>query len=402
MPEIARELNVDAVVEGSVLILGNRVRITTQLIHAPTDRHLWAEDYEHDLKDILTLQRDVAKAIAREIKVQLTPEEERRLSATPQIKPEAYQAYLKGLFYWNKRTGEDLRKAVTYFEKAIEEEPNYALAYVGMADCYNLLSFYSNVPPIESFPRAKEAALKATALDETLAEAHNSLAYAINRYYWDFAGAEREFKKAIELNPNYATAHFWYAEILTMQGRFDEALREMNLALELDPVSLIINSSLGTIYFFTRQFEKVVQQSNKTLEMNPNFAHSHGGLSLAYAGLNKFSEAIAEAKKAIELSGDSSFYTSALGWIYAMSEKNDEAKRILEQLKDLSNKHYVSPYWIALVYAGLGDNNKAFEFLEKAYEERYEMMIWIKVNPLFDPIRADPRFSELLKKVGLE
>ncbi len=402
MPEIARELNVDAVVEGSVLILENRVRITAQLIHAPTDRHLWAEDYEHDLKDILTLQREVAKAVAKEIKVQLTPKEERHLSATLQIKPEAYQAYLKGLFYWNKRTGDDLRKAITYFEKAIEEEPDYALAHVGLADCYNLISLYSNVPPKESFPRAKEAALKAIALDETLGEAHNSLAYAVSRYDWDLAEAEREFKRAIELNPNYATAHFWYSEILNSQTRFDEAFEEMKLALELDPVSLIINSSFGLLYINTKQHEKAVQQCLKTLEMEPNFAHAHSMLSMAYANLNNFPEAIAEGRKAVELSGGSSFSMSNLGWIYAQAGEEDEAIRVIEELKDLSDKHYVSPFLIASVYVGLEENDRAFEYLEKAYEERYELLIGLKVYPSFDPIREDPRFSELLKKIGLE
>jgi TolB-like protein/Tfp pilus assembly protein PilF len=402
MPEIARELNVDAVVEGSVLILENRVRITAQLIHAPTDRHLWAEDYEYDLKDILTLQREVAKAIAREIKVQLTPEEDRHLSATPQIKPDAYQAYLKGLFYWNKRTGDDLRKAITYLEKAIEEEPDYALAYVGLADCYNLLSFYSNVPPVDSFTRAKEAALKAIALDETLGEAHNSLAYAISRYDWDLAEAEREFKKAIELNPNYATVHFWYAEILIMQGRFDEAFEEMNLALEFDPVSLIINSSLGMLYNFVKQPEKAVLQCRKTLEMNPNFAHVHSILSEAYVQLNKFPEAIAEGKKAIELSGSSSNYMANLGRIYAQAGMDEEAKKILEELQELSSKHYVSPFHIAKVYVGLEDNDKAFEWLERAYDEHYELLIFSKTTPDLDSIRTDERYSELLKKIGLE
>lgn len=402
MPEIARELNVDAVVEGSVLILGDRVRITAQLIHAPTDRHLWAEDYEHDLKDILTLQREVAKAIAREIKVQLTPEEERHLSATPQIKPEAYQAYLKGLFYWNKRTGEDLRKAITYYEKAIEEEPDYAFAYVGLADCYNLLSYFSNVPSAEYFPKAKEAALKAIALDETLGEAHNSLAYGTYQYYWDFGEGEREFKRAIELNPNYATARFWYAEFLMTQGRFDEAFREVNIALELDPVSLIINAFLGALYDSARQPEKAVEQLLKTLEMDPNFALAHYFLSLAYAHLNRFPEAIVEGKKAVEISGGSSSYMSSLGWIYAQAGKDEEAKKILEELQELSKKQYISPYLIALVYVGLKENDRAFEWLEKAYEERCELLIYSKAGEPLDPIKTDPRFSELLKKIGLE
>jgi serine/threonine protein kinase/tetratricopeptide (TPR) repeat protein len=402
MPEIARELNVDAVVEGSVLIIENRVRITAQLIHAPTDRHLWSEDYEHDLKDILSLQREVAKDIAREINVQLNPEEEKHLSATLQIKPEAYQAYLKGLFYWNKRTGEDLKKAITHFEKTIEEEPEYALAHVGLADCYNLISVYGNVHSKESFPKAKKAAQKAISLDETLGEAHNSLAYAICRYDWDLAEAEREYKRAIDLNPNYATSHFWYSELLMIQGRYDEAFLEMSLALELDPVSLIINASLGILYNYARQPTKAVEQCLKTLEMDPNFAHAHSALSLAYALLNKFPEAFDEAKKAMELSGRTSLYLSTLGWSYAQAGRHDEANEVIEELKALSDTNYVFPFHIGLVYVGLGENDRALKWFERAVEERSEFLVFIKTNPLLGPIRIDPRFSALLKKIGLE
>ncbi|MGD8539296.1 MAG: protein kinase, partial [Candidatus Aminicenantes bacterium] len=401
MPDVAKELNVDAVVQGSVLLLGNQVSISAHLIHAPTDRLIWAKNYEYNLKDILTLQREVTKAIAREIKVQLTPEEERRLSVKPQIKPEAYQAYLKGLFYWNKRTAEDLRKAIAHYEKAKEEDPDYALAYVGLADCYNLISLYGNVPPKESYPRAKEAALKAIALDETLGEAHNSLAYAIWQYYWDFDEGEREFNRAIELNPNYATARHWYAEFLMTQDRFDEAFREVNIALELDPVSLIINSLLGDLYLNVGQPGKAVEQLLKTLEMDPNFAFAHSFLGLAYADLNRFPEAITEGKKAVEISGGS-IYMSYLGWIYAQAGKDEEAKRILEELKERSIEHFVSPFWIANIYVGLGENDKAFEWLEKAYEERCEILIYSKTDIIFNPIRLDPRFSELQKRIGLE
>ena len=402
MPEIARELNVDAVVEGSVLILGDRVRITAQLIHAPTDRHLWAEDYEHDLKDILTLQREVAKVIAREIKIQLTPEEERRFSATSQIKPKAYQAYLKGLYYWNKRTADDLWKAITHFEEAIEKAPDYAMAYAGLADCYNLISFYGDVLPKEFFPKARQAALKAIALDETLAEAHNSLAYAANRFYWDFEEAEREFKRAIELNPNYATAHFWYGEFLMNQGRFDEAFREMNLALELDPVSLITNSVLGFLYWHAGQLERAEEQLLKTLEMNPDFFIATQFLGMVYADSNRFSEAIAEGKKFVDLSEGSHSSMSFLGWIYARAGMDDKARAIIEELQQFSDKHYVSSYWIAVVYSGLNESDRAFEWLEKAYEERFELLSGLKTVPTWASIRSDPRFAEFLKKIGFE
>ena len=400
--EIGQELDVASVLEGSVRKEGDDIRITAQLINVKDGFPLWSDIYDRKLERILDVQSDVAENVVSALRTRLTPEEKRRLSVIPQIKPEAYQAYLKGLFYWNKRTGDDLRKATTYYEKAIEEEPDYTLAHVGLAECYNLINIYSSVPLKESFPRAKEAALRAIALDETLGEAHNSLAYATYRYYWDFDEAEREFKRAIELSPNYATAHFWYSEFLMTQGRSNEAFKEMNLALELDPVSLIINSSLGLLYLYTRQPEKAVEQLLKTLEMGPNFAHAHGLLGLAYAKLNKFPEAIVEGKKAVELSGSSLFLMSNLGWIYAQAGKDDEAKRIIEELKDLSNKHSVPSFSTAFIYVGLNENDKAFEWLEIAYEERYEMLVWIKVSPLLDPIRTDPRFSELLEKIGLE
>jgi len=400
MPEIAKELNVDAVVQGSVLLLGNRVSISAQLIHAPTDRLIWAENYENNLQDVLALQREVARAIAREIKVQLTPEEERHLSATPQIKAEAYQAYLRGLFYWNKRTYNDMQKAISYYEQAILEEPDYALAYVGLADCYNLISLLGNVPPKEAFPKAREAALKAIELDETLGEAHNSLAYATYQHYWDFAEGEREFKRAIELNPNYATAHFWYGEFLMTQTRFDEAFREANIALELDPVSVVINFFWGNLYEAAGQIEKSVEQYLKALEMDPDFALAYNFLGCSYAQLEKYPEAIAVGKKAVEISGGSSLYMSYLGWTYGRAGKDEEAMNILEELQELSNNQYVSPYQISIVYLGLGENDKAFEWLDKAHEDRCETLSYIKTDAVFDPVRDDPRFAELLKKIS--
>lgn len=402
MPEIARELNVDAVVEGSVLIVENRVRITAQLIHAPTDRHLWAEDYENDLRDILTLQREVAKAIAQEIRIKLTPEEEMQLSKTSQIKPEAYQAYLKGLMHWNRRTGDDVKKAITYFEEAIAEEPDYALAYVGLADSYNILSFYSGARPVDSFPKAKAAALKAIALDETLGEAHNSLAYATYRYYWDFAEAESEFKRAIELNPNYASAHFWYGEYLYCLSRFDESLKKIHMALELDPVSLIINAFLGPLYNTMGQPEKGISQLQKTLDMDPNFAAAHYHFTFIYSDLNRYPEAIAAAKKAVELSPSSPLLIASLGSVYARAGQAEEANKILKELLELSKVGYTPPYWIAEIYAGLGDLDKAFEWLDKAFEDRDELLLYGLSSPVLHPVQADPRFSELMRRIGLE
>jgi TolB-like protein/Tfp pilus assembly protein PilF len=402
MPEIARELNVSAVVEGSVLLVGEKVRITAKLIEAETDRNIWAESYKRNLSDIMSLQRELARTIAQEIKIVLTPEEETHLKRSSVVYPEAYQLYLKGRFFWNRRTGEDLKKASEYFQQAIEKDPNYALAYVGLADCYNLLTFYSNIPPKESFPKARVAVKKALDIDETLAEAHNSLAYLKIRFDWDFAGAEREFKRAIELNPNYATAHFWYSEFLMALSRFDEAFNEIKRALELDPVSLIINSELGLAYYIVRKPDQAVVQLRKTLQMDPNFAPTHLYLGMTYTYMKKFPEAIAELKKANELSYGSTISLTELGTAYALAGKHDKARKILEELETLSKEHYVSSFWMALLNASLGENDKAFELLERAYEERYEILVHLKVAPYVDLLRSDPRFNALLKKMGLE
>lgn len=399
--EVGEKLNVDKVLEGSVRKTENRIRITAQLINITDGYHLWSQKYDRNIEDVFAIQDEISLAIVNKLKVKLIGREEGRLTKHYTENLKAYNSYLRGRWFWNRRTSEDLKKAITYFEKAIEEESDYALAYVGLADCYNLISVYGNVPTKESFPRAKEAALKAIALDETLGEAHNSLAYGTYQYYWDFAEAAREFKRAIDLNPNYATAHFWYGEFLMTQGRFDEAFSELNIALELDPVSLIINSFLGDLYSSTGQPEKAVEQFLKTLEMDPNFPLAHSILGIAYTDLNKFPEAIAEGKKAVEISGGS-INMSYLGWIYAQAGKDEEAKKIIEELQELSRKYYVSSFWIANIYMGLGDNDKAFEWLEKAYEERCESLVYSKAHTIFNPIRTDPSYSELLKKIGLE
>jgi TolB-like protein len=402
MQEISRELNVDAVVEGSVMFVGERVRITAQLIHAPKDKHIWADNYERDLSDILDLQREVAEAIVKEIKVKLTPQEEVQLRTTQKINSEAYQSYLKGLFYWNKRTGEDLKTAIKYFEMAIEKDPNYALAYAGLADCYNLLHLFADLHPSKTFPKAKTAAIKALEIDDNLAEAHNSLAYAKIRYDFDWEGAEREFRRAIELNPNYATGHFWYAELLVQSGRIDEGLSEIKRATELDPVSLVINSTLGIFYAVAGQNEQAIAQLGKTLEMDPDFAYAHRHLGMVYLIMNKFPEAIAELEKALELSDRSAFYLASLGGAYARAGQPDKARQILGELQSLSKELHIGPCYFAAIYAELGEEDKAFWWLEKAYEERYEDLVFLKINNHFDPIRSDPKFKVLLKKVGFE
>ncbi len=401
LPEIARELNVHAVVEGAVLRSGDRVRITAQLIEATTDRHLWAESYERDFRDILALQSEVARAIASEIKIKVTPQEQARLAQTRPVNPGAYEAYLKGSYYSNKRTEEAITKAIEYFEKAVEKDPGYALAYAGLADSYSLLVRYGAVQPREAMPKAKVAAQKALQFDDTLAEAHTSLAYASLHHDWNWKAAEQQFKRAIELTPNYATAHQWYARYLTAMGRFEEAIRQVQRARELEPLSLIINSAVGYAYYFARQYDRAIEESRKALEMEPNFSRTHWNLGLAYEQKGMFEPAIAEFQQAIALSGESPVIQAALAHAYAVAGKRGEAQKALDGLKELSSRRYVPSYPIAGIYAGLGDRDQAFRWLEKAYEERDNGLPYLKVDPILDVLRRDERFAALVRRVGL-
>jgi len=401
MPEIARELNVDAIVEGSVLLVGERVRITAQLIEARTDRHMWADSYERDLRNILALQRELARAIAKEIKIAVTPEEQVRLAMASPVNPEAYQLYLKGRYLWNKRTGEDLKKALVYFERAIEKDPNYALAYTGLADTYLLLPSYLAFPPTETYSKGKEAALKALEIDDTLAEAHTSLANAM-KYYFDWKSVEKEYKRAIELSPSYATAHHWYAYDLMLMGRHDEAIEEINLAQELDPHSLIINANVGYVLHMARLYDQAIEHYRNRLEMDPNFWVLHQYLGGAYLQKGKYEEAIAEFQEAITLSGSPQESMGNLGYSYAVSGRKAEAMKVVSELRELSKGKYISPYHIALIYVGFGQKNQAFEWLNKAIEEPDLFLVHLKVDPRFDSLRSDPRFTALLKKMGLD
>ncbi len=400
LPEIGSELNVDAIVEGSVLLIGERVRITTQLIEARTDQPMWTDSYERDLRDILTLQRELARAIAKEIKIAVTPEEQVRLAEASPVNPEAYQLYLKGRYVWNKRTRDDLEKALVYFERAIEKDPNYALAYTGLADTYNLLPGYADFPPTEAYSKGKEAAQKALAIDDKLAEAHTSLAN-VTKYYRDWISTEKGYKRAIELSPNYATAHHWYAYDLMLMGRFDESMAEINLAQELDPYSLIINANVGFILYHARRYDQAIEHYRNRLEMDPSFWLLHMYLGRALVQIEKYEEAIVEFQEAINLSGRIAENLSALCYGYAISGRRGEAMKILSELNQLSMQEYVSPYLIAIIYVGLGLSDQAFEWLYKAVENPDILLVHIKVDPIFDSIRPDPRFKELLKKVGL-
>jgi TolB-like protein/DNA-binding winged helix-turn-helix (wHTH) protein/Tfp pilus assembly protein PilF len=401
LPQIARELNVDAVVEGTVLRSGDQVRITAQLIQAPDDKHLWAESYEGNLRDTLALQNKVARAIAEQIRINLNPHEQAALKNVKVVNPEAYESYLKGRYFWNKRTANGLKVALAYFNQAIEEDPKYAQAYSGLADTYALLGDwqYAVMTPREALPKAKAAAMKALALDDSLSEAHNSLAFCLEGFDWDFASAEKEFQRAIELNPGYATAHHWYSWHLSLIGRNTEAITEMRKAENLDPLSLIINADLAELLLIAHLPDESVIQSRKTIEMDANFALAHNQLAQGFLAKHMFAEAIAEMQKAIQLSGASPTFTANLARAYAASGQKAGAVEQLNDLKKRSASGDPHSSEIAMIYAALGDNDQAMAELDKSYKERFNPGVLLR--PGFDPLRSDPRFQDLVRRIGL-
>ena len=401
LPQIARELNVDAVVEGTVLRSGDQVRITAQLIEASTDKHLWSQSYEGELRDTLALQNRVASAIADQIRINLTPQEQAALKNVKVVNPEAYESYLKGRYFWNKRTADGLKVALAYFKQAIEEDPKYAQAYSGLADTYALLGDwqYAVMTPKEAFPKAKAAAIKALELDSTLGEAHNSLAFVLDGFDWDFDSAGKEFQRAIELNPGYATAHHWYAWHLSLLGRYDEAIAEMRKAENLDPLSLIINADLAELLVLAHSDDESIRQSRKTIEMDPNFALAHNQLAQAYLQKQMYDEAVAELKTAVQLSGGSPAFIANLARAYVASGKRNEAVKLLGDLKKRSNPGYSNASEIAVIYVSLGDTDQAMNWLEKGYDERFNPGVLLR--PGFDPLRSDPRFQSLVHRIGL-
>jgi TolB-like protein/DNA-binding winged helix-turn-helix (wHTH) protein/Flp pilus assembly protein TadD len=400
LPQIARELKVDAVVEGTVLRAGDRVRITAQLIDAATDKHLWSQSYEGELRDTLALQDRVARAIAEQIQINVTPQEQAALKSVKVVDPEAYESYLKGRFFWNKRTAEGLKVALAYFNQAVEEDPKYAQAYSGIADTYALLGDwqYAVMTPAQAYPKAKAAALKAVELDQGLGEAHNSLAFVLDGFDWDLDGGGKEFRRAIELNPGYATAHHWYAWHLALLGRYDEAIVEMKKAESLDPLSLIINADLAELLVIAHSYDESMKQSRKTIEMDPNFAMAHNQLGQAYLQKHLYDQAVPELQKAVQLSAGSPGCTSNLARAYALSGQRDAAVKLLDDLKTSSTPGYSHASEIAAIYVSLGDTNEAMNWLEKGYAERFNPGVLIR--PGFDPLRTDPRFQDLVRRVG--
>jgi serine/threonine-protein kinase len=402
LSQIARELNVDVVVEGSVQRSGDRVRIDAQLIDARKDRNLWTESYQSDLSDVLALQGNVARAIAGEVRVQLTPEERAVLSATRSVKREAYEAYLHGLYSLNKRTPKDVRRGIEYFQKAIDIDPTYALAYAGLADGDILLEDQGELPPREAMPRARAATKKALELDDSLAQAHASLAAIEWTYEWDLTAAGKQFERTLSLDPNYATAREWYAVYLTEMGRFDEAIAQIQRAHELDPLSLIIEVNLGRCYYFARRYDEAIERLQRFEQREPDFWIVHMILGQTYLVMGRLTDATSELERANALQPDYPRNLGVLGDAYGRAGRRSEAEKLSQELDTLSRTHYVSPVYNALIHMGLGDKPQALTLLEKAYTERSDWMPQLNTEPEFDLLRAEPRFRTLLRRVAQE
>jgi len=399
LPEIARELQVDGVVEGTVQRSGERVRISAQLLEARSDTHLWAESYERNLRDVLELQSEVARAIAKEIQVKLTPQEQRQLAGHP-VNAEAYEAYLKARYHWNKVNPNAMSRAVEYFQQAIAKDPSYAAAYTGLADCSSRLGWWGYVSPDRGFCAGKAAAQKAVEMDAALAEAHGSLAWAIMHSDCDSIAAENEFQRAFELNPNYATVTHFFAACLMVMGKWDESIAEIKRVLRLDPLSLLVNMTAALILCFAGRFDESIEYSRKALELDPTFAGARWALGFAYQGKKMYELAVSELQKAIQLSDGHALFIFALGHIYASAGKRDEALTTIDELNELSKCRYVMPYWIACIYAGLHEKDEAFRWLERAYDERSSWLVYTRVAPYLDNVRSDPRFQDLLRRMN--
>ncbi|MFN0158882.1 MAG: protein kinase domain-containing protein, partial [Bacteroidota bacterium] len=406
-PEIGKELNAGVVLNGSVRRAADQVRITAQLIDANADKAMWSDSYDREFTKIFAIQSEVAMEIAKMLEATISPDETKSLERKPTDNLEAYELYLKGRYYWNQRRPDKLNKGIEYFKQAIAKDSNYALAYAGLADSYTILGNYNLFPPQQTYPKAKAAALKAVSIDSSLAEAHASLGFAKMNYDWDWAAAEKELKRAIEINPNYATARSWYAFLLTVMGRFKEATQVRKKALELDPLSPVINADIGLTLYFERRYDEAIEQFNKTLEIDPTFLLVNVALAGAYEQKKMYSNAI---EKLQQLTAGLAFASirhpipiAALGHVYALSGRKDEALDMDELLENKTGEYeYVAPYWRGVLSIGLGKKDEALAWLEEGYKEHDGSMVVLKVDPVFDGIRSDPRFAALLRKMGLE
>jgi len=401
--DIGRELGADYLLEGSVRRDGERVRITAQLVLVTDQSHLWAREYDRNLRDILALQSEVAGAIAQEIELKLTSEERARLTSRPALDPEAYELYLKGRYFWNKRSEDGFVKAIGYFQQAIARDPKYAQAYAGLADAYALLGSLPNVeiPRNEAMPKAKAAALHALQIDDSLAEAHTSLAFVQMQYEWDWPGSEQEFKRGLELNPNYATAHQWYAIWLMAQGKPAAALEQERMAQEADPLSLIIKTDTAQLLVCWGHYDEAAQQAQRALEIDANFTLAHLYLGNAQVGKQDYPAAIAEFQKALATSRGNTWVLAELARAYALAGERRKSEDILKDILHGAKNRSDVPIELVAVYAALGEKDQAFAWLEKAYQKRSGGLILIGVAPECQPLRGDPRFDNLLRRVDL-
>jgi TolB-like protein/DNA-binding winged helix-turn-helix (wHTH) protein/Tfp pilus assembly protein PilF len=397
--EIGSELHADYVIQGSVRRVPDRVRITVHLIQVPEQTDRWAESYDRDVKDILTLQDSVARAIGNQINITLVPPQ----SARPTVRnvdPEAYEAYLKGRYYWNKRTAEGMQKAQAYFQQAIDEDPNYGAAYSGLADCNSGLTWHGFTAPAQTLPKAHAAALKAIEIDPQSGEAHASLALELN-HEWNWSAAEAEFKRALQLNPSYANAHHWYGDNLSARGQHAAALLEARKASDLDPLNLMIGTWLGLRYYLARNYPSAIEQGRNTVELDPSFAAAHLLLGEAYVQTGVYEKGLAELQRAASLSGNSPLYLAQVGVAYAAQGRKAEALQIVAQLQQTSATRYVSPYGLAQIFAALKDKEATFKWLNAAYDDRAVWMSYLATDPVFDGYRSEPRFQDLLRGLRL-
>jgi TolB-like protein len=399
---VGKELGVRAVLTGRIVQRGDALSIRAELVDARDDTHLWGEEYNRRLSDILAVQEEIATDISRKLRQRLTGEEKKRLTKRYTENAEAYGLYLKGRYHWNKRTGEDIQKGIEYFQQAIEKDPTYGLAYAGLADSYAILSQYAGLPSRETFPKAKAAALKALEIEDALAQAHATLAFVHQSFDWDFSSAEKEFKRAIELDPKYPTVHHWYSLCLSYQGRHDQAIAEAERANELDPLSPIISNVRAAVFRQARQSDRAIEAARKTLELDKRFSQALLSLGLALEQKKSYPEAITVFEEAVSLSGRSIQAVADLGHAYAVSGRRQEAMRLIEELKGWSEQGYDPLANIGLVHAGLGQNDEAMPWLEKAYQARsyWLMFLALKVDPRWDALRSDARFQDLLRRIG--
>jgi len=398
--EIGKELNADYLVQGSVRRSADRVRITVQLIQAQNQTVVWTESYDRELKDVLAVQDSVVQSIASQIHIALTEKQKTLLANPRQTRPEAYEAYLKGRYYWNKRTADGMQKAEHYFQQAIDSDPTYAAAYSGLADCNSGLTWHGFKSPADALPKAYAAARKAVEIDPQSAEAHASLGLVLS-HGWDWTGAEAEFRRALELDPQYANAHHWYGDYLSIKRRHDGALAEASRALELDPLNLMIGTWVALRYYQARDYSRAIEKARNSVELDSNFAAAHLLLGEGYVQARLHSESVSELKRAASLSGDSPLYTAQVAVALAAAGRKHEALRIAHELETISRKRYVSPYGLAQIYAALNSNEDTFKWLQAAYSDRAVWMGYLAVDPIFDRYRSDHRFQELLRRIDL-